>query len=257
MKNVVHVKNINIGEGKPKVCVPITGATKKEISEELDLLQTIKVDLVEWRGDLFQEIENEISVKNMLQKINQEIPHLPLLFTFRTKGEGGGREVTLEKYKEINRFVIESKLVDLVDVELFRGKNLVKELVSFAHLHDQKVIISNHDFNQTPPRDEIIARLKLAADNGADIGKIAVMPRNDEDVLNLLSATSLVKELNHIPIVTMSMGADGLISRLSGEVFGSAITFASGKTASAPGQIEAEKLQTVLTIIHDSINKKK
>lgn len=255
MKNVVRVKNITIGEGKPKVCVPITGATKQEISEELDLLQTIKVDLVEWRGDLFQEIENEKSVKNILQKINQEIPNLPLLFTFRTKEEGGGREITLEKYKGINRFIIESEMADLIDVELYRGEKLVRELVSFAHLHNQKVVISNHDFTQTPSLEEIISRLQLAVDYEADIGKIAVMPKSNQDVLSLLSATSNMNERSSIPIVTMSMGGEGVISRLAGEVFGSAITFASGIQASAPGQIEPEKLQTVLTIIHDSINK--
>ncbi|MFS0749196.1 type I 3-dehydroquinate dehydratase [Oceanobacillus sp. 1P07AA] len=255
MKNVVRVKNVAIGEGKPKVCVPITGATKQEISDELDLLQTINVDLVEWRGDLFKEIENEVAVQSILQKINEEIPNLPLLFTFRTRAEGGGREVTLEEYQRINRFVIESKLTNMIDVELYRGEKLVKELVSFAHHHNQKVIISNHDFNQTPSYEEIIARLQLAVDYEADIGKIAVMPQSNQDVLTLLSATSDMNERSSMPIVTMSMGEEGVISRLAGEVFGSAITFASGKQASAPGQIEAEKLQTVLTIIHDSVNK--
>ncbi|WP_077596711.1 type I 3-dehydroquinate dehydratase [Oceanobacillus kimchii] len=253
MKNVVRVKNLSIGEGKPKVCVPITGATKKEINDELDLLQTIKVDLVEWRGDLFQEIENKEAVKSMLQKINQEIPNFPLLFTFRTKEEGGGRKVTLEKYKEINRFVIESELTNMIDVELHRGEKLVKELVSFAHLHNQKVVISNHDFNQTPSHEEIISRLKLAADYEADIGKIAVMPHSNTDVLTLLSATSDMNEQRKIPIVTMSMGGEGVISRLAGEVFGSAITFASGKQASAPGQVEAKKLHSILNVIHDSL----
>ena len=87
---------------------------------------------------------------------------------------------------------------------------------------------------------------------GADIPKIAVMPGNKKDVLTLLSATrEMAEEYADRPIITMSMSGNGVISRLSGEIFGSAMTFAL-KKASAPEQMRVEDLRQVLQILHKS-----
>lgn len=87
---------------------------------------------------------------------------------------------------------------------------------------------------------------------GADIAKIAVMPESTEDVLTLLSATCKAKKELTCPVITMSMAGTGLISRLSGEVFGSCLTFGSAGNISAPGQIDALKLRSVLHILHEN-----
>lgn len=86
---------------------------------------------------------------------------------------------------------------------------------------------------------------------GADIVKLAVMPQDMEDVLKLLSVTNEFKEENpDTPVITMSMGKMGMISRLCGESFGSAITFAAHKKASAPGQMEMHEVADILERIH-------
>ena len=78
------------------------------------------------------------------------------------------------------------------------------------------------------------------------------MPQTEEDVLRLLSVTSeFYKENPDTPIISMSMGKLGMISRLCGETFGSCVTFGAGKNASAPGQIPVEKLQMILTTLHE------
>lgn len=66
---------------------------------------------------------------------------------------------------------------------------------------------------------------------GADIVKLAVMPQNMEDVLKLLSVTYEFKEENpDTPVITMSMGKMGMISRLCGESFGAAVTLRHTKS---------------------------
>ncbi len=83
----------------------------------------------------------------------------------------------------------------------------------------------------------------------ADIPKIALMPQSTSDVLTLLAATlEMQEQYADRPIITMSMAKTGVISRLVGEVFGSAATFGAVKKASAPGQISVNDLRTVLTI---------
>ncbi len=89
---------------------------------------------------------------------------------------------------------------------------------------------------------------------GADIPKIAVMPQNKKDVLTLLSATEeMAEEHADRPIITMSMSGTGVISRLCGEVFGSALTFGAVGKVSAPGQMGIEDLTTVLGLLHKSL----
>ena len=52
----------------------------------------------------------------------------------------------------------------------------------------------------------------------------------------------------------MSMAGTGVISRLCGEVFGSALTFGAAKKASAPGQIGVNDLNTVLNVLHSAMS---
>ena len=112
--------------------------------------------------------------------------------------------------------------------------------------------MSNHDFFKTPSKEEIISRLCTMQEKGADIPKIAVMPQSKRDVLTLLSATNEMAE-EHRPIITLSMAATGIISRLAGEVFGSCLTFGAAKKASAPGQMGVNDLKTVLETLHKSL----
>ena len=94
----------------------------------------------------------------------------------------------------------------------------------------------------------------MMQDFGADIPKIAVMPTCKQDVLTLLSATlEMSEKYADRPIITMSMAGTGVVSRLTGETFGSALTFGAASKASAPGQIGVNALKQVLDIIHSSL----
>ncbi len=154
----------------------------------------------------------------------------------------------------MNQLVVESGLADLIDVEVFSGDEVVNDLVRTAHENEVKVIGSNHDFEKTPSKEEIIRRLQKMQELDVDLPKIAVMPKKKEDVLTLLVATEeMNRKYADRPIITMSMAGDGVISRLCGEVFGSALTFGAAGQASAPGQIGVKELRQILTILHESV----
>ncbi|MBY6932037.1 type I 3-dehydroquinate dehydratase [Clostridium botulinum] len=254
MNKVVQVKNVKIGEDIPKICVPIVGATSKEILDEAENLKELTLDIVEWRVDFYEEVFDIEKVKEILSKLTTTLKEIPLIFTFRNKIEGGEREIPIEYYLKLNLEVAKTKLVDLIDVELFIGDDLVKEIVEVAHDNDVKVIISNHDFFKTPCKEEIISRLIKMIQLNGDLPKIAVMPQCEIDVLTLLYATNEVKnKYPNNPIITMSMSGRGVISRIAGEIFGSCLTFGAAKKASAPGQIGAEELNFVLKLLHENI----
>jgi 3-dehydroquinate dehydratase-1 len=254
MSNYVEVRGVKIGEGIPKICVPIVGKTKEEILSAARSFADVKVDVVEWRVDWFEGVFDFAKVEDVLKDLRPALGETPLLFTFRTSKEGGERAIEADAYATLNKNVAATGLVDLVDVEVFTGDEVVKDIIAAAHASGVKVVASNHDFDKTPDKDDIVGRLRKMQELGADIPKIAVMPQNKKDVLTLLTATEeMATDYADRPIITMSMAGTGLISRLCGEVFGSALTFGAVGKASAPGQMNAADLNTVLNLIHTSM----
>lgn len=252
--NPVVVRNIKIGEGIPKICVPIVGVTKEDILNEAKTFETVPADILEWRVDWFEYAFDTEQVKEVLKQLRAALKDKPLLFTLRTFKEGGQKAVEPEAYAALNIAAVKTGCIDLLDVEAFTGDGVVKDMIEAAHKHGVKVIASNHDFNQTPEKDVMIGRLRKMQELGADISKIAVMPQSKKDVLTLLAATEeMYREHADRPIVTMSMAGVGAISRLCGEVFGSALTFGAAKKASAPGQLDVNDLAEVLSLLHKSL----
>lgn len=248
--NTVTVKNVTLGSGSPKIIVPLVGKTEAELLKEAEFLLTIDCDLVEWRVDFFEDVEDTEKVIAVSQKIGEIFKEKPVLFTFRTKQEGGEYAFSDQQYFDLYKAMIEKGTLDLLDVELFMDDKQVQQVIQLAHAKGIKIVMCNHDFNQTPPQAEIVQRLKNMQEKNADICKIAVMPQTSADVLTLLAATNEMKtSYADRPIVTMSMGQLGMISRLSGEAFGSAMTFGAAKKASAPGQVPVAELRTILKTV--------
>ncbi len=266
----VVVRNVTIGEGRPKICAPIVGRTEAEIIEAAKGFCNLPVDVAEWRADWFEGADDMDRVRTVLKGLRQALGGLPLLFTFRSSAEGGERAIASDAYAQMLKDVSSSGLVDMIDVEAFFGRQdidvatygsrmvggamMMQDVIAAAHAHRVAVIASNHDFERTPDREELVARLRVMQAMHADVAKIAVMPRNFGDVTELLAATrEMSSAYARCPIVTMSMSADGLVSRLLGEVFGSAMTFGSAGRASAPGQIDVSELAKFLDLVHQSL----
>ena len=250
----VKIRNVEIGAGIPKICVPIVGVTKEDILEQAKALQSLPVDVVEWRIDWFENVFDFEALKDTLTDLRAALGGLPLLMTFRTSKEGGEKAIDAEAYAELNIRAAQTGLVDLIDVEIFTGDEIVSRIIREAHAAGVKVVASNHDFDKTPDKDDIVSRLRKMQAMDADIPKIAVMPRSKRDVLTLLAATEeMATDYADRPIITMSMAGTGVISRLCGEVFGSALTFGAAGKASAPGQMGVQDLNTVLGLLHKAL----
>ena len=250
--NTVKIRNIEIGSGLPKICAPIVGTTKEDIMAEAENIGSLPVDITEWRVDWFEHAFNFSKVEDVLKDLRTALGETPLLMTFRTSNEGGEKSIKYDDYAELVIRAAETGYVDLVDVEVFIGTDIVKEIIAGAHNAGVKVIGSNHDFNKTPDKDAIVERLRKMQDLGVDIPKIAVMPKDMKDVVTLLAATEeMHREFADRPIVTISMSETGVLSRICGEAFGSAITFGAAKNVSAPGQMGVNDLSTAIKLLHE------
>ena len=252
--NPVKIRNVEIGTGIPKICIPIAAAGREEIFQSAEHIRQLKADIVEWRGDWYEDIFCPGYMEKILLRLREILGDIPLLFTFRTLEEGGEKAIRTDEYVEMNRKAVSSDCIDLIDVELFRGDETVRQVREAAAEHGVYVIASNHDFQATPSKKEIISRLRKMQELGADILKIAVMPQERKDVLTLLEATEeMASEYAQCPLITMSMSGTGVVSRICGEIFGSAVTFGTAGRASAPGQVDADRLRESLLLLHESL----
>ncbi|MCP1659671.1 type I 3-dehydroquinate dehydratase [Neisseria perflava] len=247
--NTVKIKNIELGAGSPKIAVPLVAQDSDGLKQALADLQGLSFDIVEFRVDFLAQAADADYVLAQTALVRQALLDTPLLFTFRRAAEGGSCPCSDDYYFELVNRAIESGLVDVIDIELFAGDERVKAAVAAAKERGVTALLCNHDFNKTPPKEDIVGRLKKMESLGADVCKIAVMPQSAADVVTLLDATQEVFQTASQPIVTMSMGKLGVISRLAGQTFGSAMTFGAAKQVSAPGQIGANDLRKILDVL--------
>ena len=159
MSKYVEVRGVKIGEGVPKICVPIVGKTKEEILAAARSFENVALDVVEWRVDWFEGVFDFAQVEDVLKDLRPALGETPILFTFRTSKEGGEKEIEKSVYVKLNEMAVKTGFADLVDAEAFTGTDEVNTIVETAHLYGVKVIASNHDFQKTPPKEEIVSRL--------------------------------------------------------------------------------------------------
>lgn len=246
------LRSIVLGEGAPKICVPLVDSTIDGLLVSASALPFDVLDIVELRIDYLNDVDDVASVRLALAAVREALPRdIPLLFTFRTLGEGGQRELDHVGYEALLAVAIDSGAVDAVDVEMFTKADTLARIVAHAHERNVVVIMSSHDFEATPSRDEIVARLRRQQDLGADVVKIAVMPSDARDVVTLIDATEdFTSNYATRPAITMSMGPLGTVTRVGGGVFGSCLTFGAVGAVSAPGQVEAGELRGALDVLH-------
>ena len=121
MSNCIEVRGVRIGEGMPKIIVPIVGRTREEILDAANTLKNRRMDLVEWRADWYDDVFDYSKTSDVLRDLRGALPQTPILFTFRTAREGGEKEMEADAYARLIIGAAQSGLADLVDVEVFAG----------------------------------------------------------------------------------------------------------------------------------------
>ncbi|MDO4305409.1 MAG: type I 3-dehydroquinate dehydratase [Eubacteriales bacterium] len=252
MTKPIQIKNLLIGSGLPKVCVPLTSQTREELGREAAAAKAAGADLVEWRADFYENLTDAQMTLEVLKELSDILGQIPLLFTIRTKEEGGSCQISTRDYVNLNIAAAQSQKADFVDVEVFGEEEEKKALITEIQSAGAKVIASSHDFEKTDDQETLLKRFQDMDATGADILKIAVMPNEFEDVAAIMQATSrMSREFTEKPLISMAMGSLGSISRIAGENFGSSVTFAAVGAASAPGQFPIRELRMMMDALHE------
>lgn len=243
---MVTVKGVTFGEGRVKLAVPLTARSQEELVKQADQAAHSAAQVVEWRADYYEDVLLEDKLIETLTLIRMELGEKILLFTFRTKEEGGEQELSLKQYERLCTVIAESQRVDMIDLELTRVEFLGRGFMQKIKAGHVTTIISTHHFDQTPPDGQLMFQIGMMNQFGADIGKIATMPHSLQDVLRIMNIIQRAKGINHLPLAVMAMGDLGKVTRVGGELIGSVLSFGSLNQASAPGQIPIETMNTFI-----------
>lgn len=245
----VSFKGLSLGSGVPKICVPITGADPNTVIGQAGEAVSSSADIAEWRLDYFNDLEDTAGILSTAKRLVEILGDLPLIITLRDRAEGGKRQIADADYLKLYTQIMVRTEVTAIDVEWRRNPTITEQLISLAHAHQVRTIVSHHEFEQTPTKSEMLDQLTKMAQLKGDVVKLAVMPENNDDVLNLMLATHEASQQISQPIITMAMGSLGAVTRVAGQTFNSVLTFATTSSLSAPGQLTVDETRKILKII--------
>lgn len=242
----IQVRDVRFDAGKPKICVPIMGATFEEIIEQA--IQAKKVaEVIEWRADYYEDILDDEKLNTTLLALRDEIRNIPLIFNLRMAEAGGQIDISLTQYRHINEFAVSSRTIDLADVEVSIVDQLSTSFIKWMQSLGVKVILSYYNFEETPEDAVILFRLNLTEHCGADIAKIVLQPQNEADVLRQMEIAMKAQTFVSLPIISVSLGRIGKFSQVSGSLDGSCMAYGCLAGQACPdAQIEAEKLAVMI-----------
>jgi len=239
---------LHLGGGRLAICAPLTGATLDGLRAEAAKAIAAAPDLVELRADGFEAVANEESLMAALAMLNETLPGTPVLFTLRAAFENGLRDIPREAALRTYVQAMQSGYVQLIDTELANDAGFLGVVLQCARANGVRVILSHHNFDHTPGADAMLATLQAMQRAGADIAKIAVMPRSKADVQALYDAMTRFRADAAIPHIGIAMGALGAETRVLGAQYGSVLTYAALDEASgsAPGQLTVSAMRAAL-----------
>ena len=257
MKKSIKTSNLIIGGEKTYIALPLTGTSAEEIYESARKASESTAEIIEIRADFYEEVRNRKALTELLEHLRSLLPVQCLLFTLRTANEGGALEVTEEEYADIIRCAAESRRIDLIDIEAFFNtedkthpinvSDISTVLLGECQSCGLPVLFSNHDFSGTPDKAELMRRLRIMEEAGADIVKIACMPQNSFDAGRIAAVSALAKEQLSVPHVLIAMGEKGALTRTCAGRIGSAFSFGClPGQESAPGQMDVNTLRTAM-----------
>lgn len=223
-----------------KLVVSIMPRTLEE-AQQLDRSRYDGADVIEWRADFLDKNE----ILTVAPAVFEKFAGREILFTLRTRGEGGQIDLTSEEYLAIIQDIQSIYHPDYIDFEFYSHREVFEQMLEFSNL-----VLSYHNFQETPENMmEILSELTSLSPK---LVKVSVMAHNEQDVLDLMNYTRGFKTLNpEQDYVTISMGKVGKISRLTADLTGSSWSYASVGEESAPGQIPLDNMRRIRELLNE------
>lgn len=238
--------------GGPRLmeCIPVISKNEEELLRDVEEIASHSPDVIEWRIDYYDQLDSREHIVAALNAIHPMVEEIPILLTFRHISEGGYKEESQATRLQVIEAACGTGQISMVDVEQANEPEFLEAVKAIVKKCGVKLVLSAHDFKNTPAEQEIVDSIKRSRELGADVAKMAVMPHSFTDVLTLARATYRARtEEVDIPLITVSMGEMGSITRVLGGEFGSDLSFLCSSGASGPGQIDIEEFREMTRLL--------
>jgi len=224
---------------KPLVCASLIRKTPEDMVKDAEKAVKLGADLVEIRADY---LDPPITMEK-LQKVSAGITASKIL-TIRPRSEGGLFSGSEEERLRLIKSAIPMNY-QYFDLELSLDTKL-PELIRAIHEKNKQVIVSTHNFVETPEFSELKEILDKIREFKPDIAKIATTAKNLEDVIKIFQLVAYAHKTGQ-PIIAIAMGEVGKITRIVCPLLGAVITYASiGENKAAPGQLSVEFIKEII-----------
>ena len=257
--NTLQIRKTDLKGGKPKVVVPLTGTYSAPLIHECSKALSLSCDMVEWRLDYYLSAIDDIQDKLGDEKLFAELlkcldvmrfvlKDTPIIITFRSKEQGGLMDADRTRKNLLLQVLAQSGLADIIDVEYGDVERAMLDeetssLIASLKEGGSAVMISHHDFSETPSAETLINLAARMKSLGADICKLATMASSEEDIRTMEEALETIVDRDMDPVCGFCMGDEGQISRITCGLHGSCMTYGALSEAVAPGQLDLATLR--------------
>jgi 3-dehydroquinate dehydratase type I len=219
-----------------KICVSVMVERPDHVLETMKRASDMGASLLEWRLDVTREPE--------VESVLRQAP-LPVIATVRPSEHGGHFHGTKEEQLQL---LLRSAAggSSYVDWEFRQEEDLPEDLASMR----EQVILSYHNFHETPPKNTLESLFKEMAAIRTGVVKVVTLARKMEDNLSLLNLIGQGREQG-VKVVAFCLGSLGRISRVACLLVGGAFTYAALERGAeaAPGQFTLPEMHRLLEML--------
>lgn len=252
-KRTARLGRVTLGSGMPAICVPVMGSSLEELAQAAQRAVRAQADVIELRIDSLCAMPEIGTALEACRAVRAQAGDIPVLFTLRTARDGGPGSTDAAAYEALLGAVMRERACDAVDCELSVGDAVFARLAARAKEAGVLLVGSSHEFGEIGDPARAAQWLRRQEALGADVCKAAVMTQTPAEAFHLAAVYAEAYEQLTVPMIAIAMGPAGVITRIGGACMGSCLTFGTAGEASAPGQMDAKKLRTVLEIVQEAI----
>ncbi|AVK61041.1 type I 3-dehydroquinate dehydratase [Lactobacillus sp. CBA3605] len=240
MKNVV-IGSVVLASGMPKIGVTLTGSNRQALLGQAAQVLTSVAQIVEWRLDTYQELDNRAELINTAVQLQQLLGTIPVIATIR------GSLLAPTTYYQIYQTLVNNRAVAAIDVESrYLKAPQFGPLVTQMRTHQIRLILSQSITGTLPSPAELVTSYQTMAVAGADVIRMSVQPTQALDVVTLMAATTQAHQVLDVPLIATASGSLGRYSGVCGQLMGSAITFGRVGHVGEHGQLSVSQLKQTL-----------
>ncbi len=196
----------------------------------LEQARSDRADVVEIRLDVWGNFFREDMLEKMTRFKNKI--GLPMLVSFR-----GGRPFP-PWWQPVHWRALSQAA--MIDVE-WNPKYPWREILRNVKKYNLALMISHHDYKETPKEKALIKLAKADYSKKADVVKIATRIKDEDDIRTLLQLNGRFAPKRLMTV--MGMGPFGTLSRLAAPLFHACFLYGYIGTPTASGQLPFRELQ--------------